>query len=386
VEVAHIWLRRGPWQASYSLDDATVPGITPYLTQPGKAVGTPYRLAANASKSFQGSTVLGMGFVLEPEEAQALIAKNPRNKDVLFPYLNGQDLNSNPDQASSRWLINFFDWSLEHAEQYPDCMAIVREKVKPQRDEVNRKVYREIWWQFAEKQKTLYATIAEMKRVLVIALTSRTVAFEFIKTGIVFSHATIVLTFDSNAIFALLLSTIHTEWAREHGSSMKGDARYTPSDCFETFPFPDTRNPIPDTLSPIGEQYHEHRRQVMLARQEGLTKTYNRFHDPEERAEDIATLRRLHTEMDAAVAAAYGWHDLDLEHGFHATKQGTRYTISEAARREVLDRLLALNHERYAEEVAAGLHDKGKGKAKKASGTRKKKSGGGGQADQEKLL
>jgi hypothetical protein len=124
----------------------------------------------------------------------------------------------------------------------------------------------------------------------------------------------------------------------------------------------------------------------MLARQEGLTKTYNRFHDPEERAEDIATLRRLHTEMDAAVAAAYGWHDLDLEHGFHATKQGTRYTISEAARREVLDRLLALNHERYAEEVAAGLHDKGKGKAKKASGTRKKKSGGGGQADQEKLL
>jgi len=99
---------------------------------------------------------------------------------------------------------------------------------------------------------------------------------------------------------------------------------------------------------------------------------------------DIATLRRLHTEMDAAVAAAYGWHDLDLGHGFHATKQGTRYTISEAARREVLDRLLALNHERYAEEVAAGLHDKGK--AKKASGTRKKKSGGGGQADQEKLL
>jgi hypothetical protein len=86
------------------------------------------------------------------------------------------------------------------------------------------------------------------------------------------------------------------------------------------------------------------------------------------------------------VAAAYGWHDLDLGHGFHATKQGTRYTISEAARREVLDRLLALNHERYAEEVAAGLHEKGKGKAKKASGTRKKKSGGGGQADQEKLL
>lgn len=121
----------------------------------------------------------------------------------------------------------------------------------------------------------------------------------------------------------------------------------------------------------------------MLTRQEGLTKTYNRFHDPDESADDIAMLRRLHTEMDAAVAAAYGWPDLDLGHGFHATKQGTRYTISEAARREVLDRLLALNHERHAEEVAAGLHEKGKGKAKKG---RKGKQAKGGDAEQGDLL
>jgi hypothetical protein len=63
--------------------------------------------------------------------------------------------------------------------------------------------------------------------------------------------------------------------------------------------------------------------------------------------------------MDEAVAKAYGWDDLDLGHGFHETKQGMRYTISEAARREVLGRLLKLNHERYAEEVAMGLHEKG---------------------------
>lgn len=70
-------------------------------------------------------------------------------------------------------------------------------------------------------------------------------------------------------------------------------------------------------------------------------------------------LRELHREMDEAVAQAYGWDDLDLEHGFHETKQGLRFTISEAARREVLGRLLKLNHERYAEEVAQGLHEKG---------------------------
>jgi hypothetical protein len=64
--------------------------------------------------------------------------------------------------------------------------------------------------------------------------------------------------------------------------------------------------------------------------------------------------------MDNSVAAAYGWTDLELGHGFHETKQGIRYTISEAARREVLARLLKLNQERYAEEVAKGLHEKKK--------------------------
>lgn len=76
--------------------------------------------------------------------------------------------------------------------------------------------------------------------------------------------------------------------------------------------------------------------------------------------------------MDQTVAAAYGWSDLDLDHGFHATKQGERYTLSEPARRTVLDRLLALNHQRYEEEVKAGLHDKG---AKKGGGKKAKSTG-----------
>ena len=109
----------------------------------------------------------------------------------------------------------------------------------------------------------------------------------------------------------------------------------------------------------------------MLNKQEGLTKTYNRFHDPKETSADIVELRRLHSEMDTAVTVAYDWHDIDLCHGFHETKQGIRFTISEAARREVLDRLLALNHQRYAEEVAEGLHDK-KATAKKGPATRRR--------------
>jgi len=113
----------------------------------------------------------------------------------------------------------------------------------------------------------------------------------------------------------------------------------------------------------------------MLARQEGLTRTYNRFHDPDDTSTDIQKLRQLHVEMDHAVAAAYGWTDLDLGHGFHQTKQGLRYTISEPARREVLARLLKLNHERYAEEVRQGLHEKKK--PRNTRKTRKKTEEGG---------
>ncbi len=107
----------------------------------------------------------------------------------------------------------------------------------------------------------------------------------------------------------------------------------------------------------------------MLSRQEGLTKIYHRFHASTEKSMDIQQLREMQIELDQHVITAYGWRDLDLGHGFHQTNQGVRFTISEAARVEVLDRLLALNHERYAEEEKLGLHEKGKKKkgAKKSA-------------------
>jgi hypothetical protein len=108
----------------------------------------PKRLPQNEGKAFIGDYVRGIGFVLEPEEAEELLTKNPRNADSLFPYLNGEDLNSHPEQKPSRYVICFYDWDLERAKQYPDLLRIVEERVKPERERLHGpgdKRNREYW-------------------------------------------------------------------------------------------------------------------------------------------------------------------------------------------------------------------------------------------------
>ncbi|MGH3873545.1 MAG: hypothetical protein ACRDSR_18880 [Pseudonocardiaceae bacterium] len=142
------------------------------------------------------------------------------------------------------------------------------------------------------------------------------------------------------------------------GTVLLGDTRYTPSDGFETFPQPE----LTERMDRVGQELDSFRRSVMLGRQLGLTKLYNLVHDPAVTDQEIQRLREIHTEIDQATAQAYGWPDLDLGHGFHDTRQGRRFTIAPDVQVEVLDRLLQLNHERYAEELRQGLHTKKKPK------------------------
>ncbi|MBX3000928.1 MAG: hypothetical protein KF893_20570 [Caldilineaceae bacterium] len=397
VSVVHI--ARYALPGPYYLDENPVSFISSQLDQQ-QTPGNPFTLINNKDRSFIGSFVNGMGFVLEPDEAHRLIDKDPRNLEVVFPYLNGQDLNSHPEQQPSRWVINFFDWPRERtakghwsaldakqqqkaardgvvpfdypgpvAADYADCYEILKERVYPVRIQVNREAHRKYWWHYGDKRPALYATIAPLQRVLVKSRVADKYAWAFVPQGWVYNERLVILAFDDFISYCIIQSSINESWSRQYASSLKMDMLYNPSDCFENFPFP--QSPVPSPQSPIpnlqslGEAYHAHRAAIMRARQEGLTATYNRFHDTGESAADIVRLRGLHVEMDNAVAASYGWGDLALGHGFHETAQGMRYTIHESARRQVLARLLALNHARYEEEVRAGRHEKkGKGKAK----------------------
>ena len=390
LEISELWLRRGCWKGARHLDTRPVAGITSELRQPGRTGGKPQRLAQNTGRAFQGSNLLGLGFTMPPDDARSLIRANRKNKEVLFPYMNGRDLNSSFDQSASRWVINFRDWPLDRktagrdyngpvAADFPDCLAIVRKLVKPERDAMigrNPMATKrgQLWWRHVGEAKNMYVAIENMSRVIVAGQTSKYHSFVLVETGAVFDQKLVVFAYDSFGAMTLLQSTIHAVWELSRGSTLETRPVYTPTDCFETFSFPAVAS-LGGTLESVGERYDSLRREIMVRNGEGLTDTYNRFHSPDEKSEPIKRLRALHVEMDEAVKQAYGWSDLSLDHGFHETKQGLRYTISEAARVKVLDRLLELNHVRYADEVKAGLHEegsKGKPKPKPATPTKKK--------------
>ncbi len=300
------------------------------------------RLTENMEIAFQGCIVLGMGFILKPDEARAWIEADRRNAQVLFPYLNGEDLNSRPDTSAPRWVIDFNDMPEEEASEYYLPYQRLLELVKPERAKNNRKVYRDYWWQFGEKRPKLRKAIKGLDEVLVIALVSKTVMPMRVPTGQVFSHMLGVFATDSFADQAVLSSSMHHMWAIKYGSTLETRARYTPSDVFETFPRPERTV----RLAEVGRVLDTERREIMLRRDLGLTKLYNLVNDPDiadATDPDIARMRQVHTELDHAVMDAYGWGEVELDHGFHTYRQMTRWTVSPAVRVEILDLLLEEN-------------------------------------------
>lgn len=176
LEYSAVWGTIGPVAKTVLVmsDDEPVKRITPLLEPGGRITGNPFRLAENANIAFQGCIVLGMGFVLEPDVARAWIAEDPRNAEVLSPYLNGEALNSRPDCSEARWVIDFNDRDEDDAARYAIPFARVHDMVRPERVNNKRKVYRDYWWQYAEKRPALRKAIAALEEVLVIAQTSKT--------------------------------------------------------------------------------------------------------------------------------------------------------------------------------------------------------------------
>jgi len=347
LEIVDVWASRIPVEADGVrwLDGEQVPSIGVDLEPVGRVRGRPQRLPENDDLAFQGSNVLGLGFTMTEEQARELIAHDPRNADVLQPYVIGQDLNQRLNSSASRWIINFRDWPLTRAEEYPAALDIVRRLVKPERDRNKRAQRRDRWWMYAERAPELYRAIADLDYVMAISRVSSSIMPVRVSTGPVYSEAAVVLALEDFANLAVLSSSAHTVWTVRYASTLETRTRYTPSDVFLTLPRPE---PTPE-LHRLGERLDTERRALMLSRSWGLTTAYNHVHDPADRDPEVLSLRELHADIDHAVMGAYGW-DLDLEIGHHPTKIGVRWTVSPRARFELLDLLLEENHRRAGQD------------------------------------
>ena len=410
VSIVHVCGGKQP--VAMRLDGKITPKITAFLFA-GGGNDDPVRLLANAGLSFSGHKVYGQGFVFDDTERESainplterhrLIRSNPRNADVIFPYIGGEEVNASPTQAHHRYVINFGDFPLRRedlrecwseadekqrqvwlrsgivpldypdpvAADWPDVLEIVAQRVKPARAHLTKNsVGRQraaLWWRYGSLAKELLTAAASLDRVLLTSAISTHRAFAFVPSRIVFSHNTIVFPFSSGSALCALQSRVHEVWAGFFGSSLEDRSGYRPSDCFETFPFPDRWESRSD-LETAGKLYYEHRAALMVANDEGLTRTYNRFHDPYERRPGILELRELHAAMDRAVLAAYGWNDIPTACDFfplhpddkedpnpsaRPKRKPHRYRWPDPIHDEVLARLLDLNTHRAGEEQLA---------------------------------
>lgn len=352
VEVNLIAISRLEDSKPCLLDSETVGFISSRLDADEES--KPKQLRQNLGKVFEGDKPRGTGFLLELDEALRYVRANNHTGECLKPYLTGEDLNNDPEQEPQRFAICFRDWSLEEAERFPELLAIVRQKVKPVRDTIKEKSERENWWLFARYRKELRQASAGLQHLFARSRVSELHMLCRVPTETICSDRLSVFAFEDFFHFCVLQSNVHEAWLRKYGYTLRTDMCYSVEDAFETYPFPqDLPTGTRTETEQLGKTYHEHRRQTMLARRLGLTKTYNLFHKSDCGDVDIARLRELHGAMDRTILACYGWTDIDPGHGFHANERGhTRYTINPGTRREILRRLLALNLEIAAREAA----------------------------------
>jgi hypothetical protein len=359
VVVSIAWVTRNGWRGDKTLDDRRVSAINGALEEDFQ-IKRPMKLKALKGKFSQGQDIMGRGFELTAEERDAILAEDPKCAEVIFPLFNGQDLNTMPRLEPYRWVIYFRDWPEERARQYGPAFRRVEALVKPYRDSLTGQIHQDCFWKFWDLRPGLMEEFAAKQFVLAIASVTKYLCVSRVPTSAVYNMQVKVLFYDRFAELAILQSSLHDVWARWLcGTLGASTLRYSTSSVLETWPMPalDGNGELDD----LGERYHAHRESLMADEAIGLTQLYNRFHDPSDADARIGAMRATHRDIDLAVARAYGWDYLDLEHGFHEVpylpeNDRVRFTIGERARLEVLRRLSDLNHQRYEEEVTRGLH------------------------------
>jgi SAM-dependent methyltransferase len=280
---------------------------------------------------FQGVIPGHQGFVFEPVNAQALVRKDAQSQKVLFPFLIGQDLLTSPNGKPSRYVLDLSKYDLLEAQQFKAALQHIELNVLPVREarakqevqqneaarqknpraKLNRhhEGFLNHWWKLGYGRSDMIEVLDNLPRFIGCSQVTKRPVFDFISSKIRPDVTIQVFAFDDDYTFGILQSHIHWLWFINKASTLKSDYRYTPHSVFDTFPFP--QHPTPAQVKAVaeaGRKLHEYRREAMR-KSERLTlrEMYRSLEKPGKNP-----LRDLHTALDNAVSAAYGWSSSTL--------------------------------------------------------------------------
>ena len=316
----------------------------------GADVTAAEKLAANAGLSNRGVTPVGTGFRVTPDEAERLGLGRVEGLDRhVRPYLNGKDVTATPRGYLIIDLLGLGEDEVR--ERFPEVYEHLLREVKPGREKVRRRSYRERWWVLGEPRSSFRPALAGLDRFVATPYVAKHRLFQFLDAAVLPDEALIAIATDDAFHLGVLSSRVHEAWALAAGGRLGvgNDPRYNNSKTFEPFPFPTATDEQVQEIRRLGEAIDAHRKARQAAHSDlGLTDLYNAVEalregrtltERERRDADAGlahTLADLHRHLDRAVLAAYGWGDLDAEAAGFGPK--------------VLERLVALNAVRAEEE------------------------------------
>lgn len=323
-------------------DGAQVPKISTLLEAAGRINQRPQKIDENIGIAFKGSNVNCVDeFCLTPAEAELHITSVPDLAVVLKPFVGGEDINQSIGSKASRWIVDFTGISFADAQTYQFPFEYISRRVKPARQLLKHKPrLQENWWLYEAPALELRKATQKLTNVIALSRVSKTVLPVLVPAAQTFTDGVVVFATDDFADFCFLSSSVHQIWAITYSSTLETRVSYAPSDAFETLPRPTNTS----AMRILGERLNQQRTRISMERGLGLTDLYNLVNSPSVLDDpDVNLLREIHRHIDEEVFAAYSWQDIDLDHGFHTYRQMLRYTISQKARLEMINRLLELN-------------------------------------------
>ncbi|PZX18415.1 type II restriction/modification system DNA methylase subunit YeeA [Palleronia aestuarii] len=312
----------------------------------GADIGSAVPLKSNLRIAGMGVKLHGPGFIVSENEARELgLGIRPGLENHIRPFRNGRDLTGQPRDAHVIDLFGLTSDQVRHS--FPEVYQHVADTVKPERDQNQREWRRRNWWLFGEPISTFRPAFSGLKRYIATTRTARHRVFQFLPEDILHESKVVAITIDRAEELAVLSSRQHTVWALAAGGwlGVGNDPTYNHADCFYKFPFPDLTPTQRTILRQLGEELDAHRKERQAQHPKlTLTQMYNTLEKlrageviegkDKQVYEDglIGLLKDIHDRIDAAVAEAYGWP-------------------ADLSENDLLMNLVALNHERAAEEA-----------------------------------